>query len=369
VDAKFTSGKLAAITGPFLFWTLAAALTLGSTGVDWLAGRSSWEAISLTLPFLLAAVATWLLGCWAVPTLRALKAGQVIREDGPKAHLQKAGTPTMGGSFLVPVGMAIALLLSKFSGSVVAVCALTAAYAFVGWIDDWQILNRRSNKGITPRQKLLLQVGFGALFCIWVFVQQPVDVTKLDVTNLLLPFGLVLPLGLLFWPLAWFALVAESNAANLTDGLDGLAGGTGAIALLGLGAIIGPAHPDLMIFCAAMAGSYLGFVSHNRNPARVFMGNLGSLALGGALASVAILSQSLFALLILSGIFLAETLSVILQVGYYKATKDEMGIGRRLFRMAPLHHHLELGGWPETSVVAWFYGIGLILFLFCLVTF
>jgi phospho-N-acetylmuramoyl-pentapeptide-transferase len=207
-------------------------------------------------------------------------------------------------------------------------------------------------------------VSVGALFCLWVLWQFDGEVTQL-----LLPFGQVLPLGFLFFPIAWFALVAESNAANLTDGLDGLAGGTGAIALLALGAVVAPNHPDLMVFSAAMAGSYLGFVSHNRNPARAFMGNLGSLALGGALAAVAILSQSLLALFVLSGIFFVEAMSVILQVSYYKATKNGQGIGRRLFKMAPFHHHLELSGWHETGVVGWFYSIGMILALLCLVLF
>jgi phospho-N-acetylmuramoyl-pentapeptide-transferase len=164
-------------------------------------------------------------------------------------------------------------------------------------------------------------------------------------------------------------LVAESNATNLTDGLDGLAAGTGAIALFGLGALVSTAHPQLAVFCVCLSGSYLGFLAHNHNPARVFMGDTGSLALGGALAGAAILSQSLFALLILSGIFLVETLSVIAQVGYFKATKDENGIGKRLFKMAPLHHHLELTGWTETQIVARFYLISAVLALFALLSF
>lgn len=342
-------------------------LTLLASSLDWLAERVSWQPESLTLPFITAAGLTWLVGLWAVPALQRLKAGQIIREDGPQAHLKKAGTPTMGGVFVVPVGLAIALLYAGFTPTIVAVSLVTAGYAIIGWIDDWQILNRRSNKGITPRQKLMLQVGLGGLFCLWVGLQAGANV--IDVTELLLPLGWTLSLGLLFFPIAWFALVAESNAVNLTDGLDGLAGGTGAIALLALGAGVAPNHPDLMVFCAALSGSYLGFVAHNRNPARVFMGNLGSLALGGALAAVAILSQSLLMLLVLSGIFLIETLSVILQVSYYKATKNEQGIGKRLFKMAPLHHHLELSGWAETSVVAWFYSIGLVLALLSLVLF
>jgi phospho-N-acetylmuramoyl-pentapeptide-transferase len=173
--------------------------------------------------------------------------------------------------------------------------------------------------------------------------------------------GLSLPLGLFFWPLAGFVLVAESNATNLTDGIDGLAGGTVAIALLSLGALVGPTSPELMVFCAAVSGSCLGFLVHNRYPARVFMGDTGSLALGGALAAVGLLTNTLVALFIISGIFFVEAVSVMAQVSYYKATKGPDGKGKRLFKMAPLHHHLELSGWTELQVVAAFYLIGAIL--------
>jgi phospho-N-acetylmuramoyl-pentapeptide-transferase len=307
------------------------------------------------------AVLTGLLGYWAVPLLRALKAGQVIRQEGPQAHLKKAGTPTMGGIFFVPVAVAVALLWSGMATNVVAVALLTLAYAGIGWLDDWQILRRKSNQGISPKTKLVLQVLFALLFCAWLYWSQPATIS-----TLVFPFGMTLSLGLLFLPLAVFVLVAESNATNLTDGLDGLAGGTSAIALLGLGALVAPTSPELMIFCACMSGGCLGFLAHNHNPARVFMGDTGSLALGGALAAVALVSHSLFGLLILSGLFLAETLSVIAQVGYYKATKDENGIGKRLFKMAPLHHHFELIGWTETQVVFRFYLVGGLLALGCL---
>lgn len=327
--------------------------------LDFASGRLPGFGQSLTLPFLVAALLVGAIGFSAVPALRHLKAGQVIREDGPQAHLKKAGTPTMGGVFVVPVGLAIALLGSGFSPNVVAVSALTLSYAFIGWLDDWQILKLKSNRGISPRLKLALQVGFGALFCLWLMGSQPATITTIA-----LPLGWTLPLGLLFFPLAWFVLVAESNATNLTDGLDGLAGGTGAIALLALAALVAPTSPDVMVFCAAMSGSYFGFLVHNHNPARVFMGDTGSLALGGALAAAGILSQSMFGLLIVSGLFLAETLSVIAQVGYYKATKDANGIGKRLFKMAPLHHHFELTGWSELQVVSRFYlAVGLLAVL------
>lgn len=343
--------------------TLAIALFSAAAVLDWYAERSLSFA-SLALPLVLSALATGALGYWVVPILRAWKAGQVIREDGPQAHLKKAGTPTMGGIFFIPTAVAIALLLSGFSPNVLGLSALTLAYAGIGWLDDWKILRYKSNKGISPQLKLALQVGFGAAFCLWLFLSQPSNVTTLA-----LPFGLALPLGFLFWPVAWFALVAESNATNLTDGLDGLAAGTAAIALLGLGALSAQSAPEVMVFCACMSGSCLGFLLHNRNPARVFMGDTGSLALGGALAGAALLSHSLVGLLLLSGIFLAETLSVIAQVSYYKATKDNNGIGKRLFKMAPLHHHFELTGWSEIQVVSRFYWVGGMLALICLLIF
>jgi phospho-N-acetylmuramoyl-pentapeptide-transferase len=360
VDAKLIPDRTTHLSGRNLFLVIGASLATIAMFLDLVAGRLGRGA-SLTFPFVISAVVVACLGYWIIPALRRLKAGQVIREDGPQAHLKKAGTPTMGGIFIVPVGVAIALLFTHFTPNIVAVSALTLSYGAIGWLDDWQILRRKSNKGISPRTKLLLQIGLGALFCLWLIWSQPISIT-----TLVLPFGLALPLGLLFFPIGWFALVAESNATNLTDGLDGLAAGTGAIALLTLAAISASASPELMVFCACMSGSYLGFLMHNHNPARVFMGDTGSLALGSALAAAALLSQSLFALLIISGIFLAETLSVIAQVSYYKATKDENGIGKRLFKMAPLHHHLELLGWLETQVVGWFYLVGGILALLCL---
>lgn len=342
-----------------LFGLLTLGLSLGAFYLDWVSGRSPIQSASLTLPLLICGIVTAGLGFWAVPALRALKAGQAIREDGPQSHLKKAGTPTMGGIFFIPVALVVALLWSNFSSSVLAVVALTFSYGLIGWLDDWQIIRHKSNKGISPRMKLALQIGFGGVFCVWAMLTQP-----FSITNLALPFGLALPLGFLLLPVGWFALVAESNATNLTDGLDGLAAGTVAIATLGLGALVAPTSPDLMMFCACLSGSCLGFLVHNRNPAKVFMGDTGSLALGGALAAVAILTGSLAALLVLGGLFLVETLSVIIQVTYFKATKGPDGVGKRFFRMSPYHNHLELSGWHETKIVAVFYAIGgLLVFL------
>ncbi len=335
-----------------LLWVLGIGLSAAAVSLDIALGHPFTLSESLSIPLLTAALVSGLVGFWAVPLLRTLKTGQFIREEGPEGHLKKAGTPTMGGAFFVPVAVVIALVATRFSGDVVAVSALTLAYGAIGWVDDWKVVQRRSNQGISPQAKLVLQVAVAMLFCLWVLSHQPVTITTVA-----LPLGLTLPLGLLFWPLAGFVLVAESNATNLTDGLDGLMGGTGAISFFGLAAVTSSSHPNLMIFCAAMAGACLGFLLHNHNPARVFMGDTGSLALGGALGAVGIMSGNLFALLILTLLFFAETLSVIIQVGYYKATKGPDGVGKRFFKMAPLHHHFELSGWSEIQVVAIAYGV------------
>jgi len=367
VDAKISSGHSSKLTGFRLLILLTAGLSLGAFTLDWTAGRTPFSGTAMTLPLILSALVTAVLGLWVVPLLQSLKLGQIIREDGPQTHLKKAGTPTMGGVFVVPVAVAIALLWSGWIatvpdlGPVLAVSLVTLGYGGIGWLDDWQIIQRRSNKGISPRLKLALQIGVGLVFCSWLAWTSPVDVT-----NIALPFGVVLSLGGLFWPLAMFVLLAETNATNLTDGVDGLAAGTGAIALLGLGAVIAPTSPGLMIFCACLAGSFLGFVCHNHNPAKVFMGDTGSLALGGALASVGILSQNLWCLFIISGLFFVECLSVMIQVSYFKYTKRKYGKGQRFFNMSPFHNHLELSGWSETKIVGVFYLInGILAYLCC----
>ncbi|KPQ35908.1 MAG: phospho-N-acetylmuramoyl-pentapeptide-transferase MraY [Phormidesmis priestleyi Ana] len=369
MDARFSS-KSVGLSGIKLSAILASCLLVAAIGLDIAAGRPlAWGAADIALPLIISAGLSAFAGGAVIPILRQLKAAQFIREDGPRAHLKKAGTPTMGGIFFIPAAVFVALVWTSFSVPVVAVSLLTLAYAGIGWLDDWQVMRQRSNKGISPKMKLMLQVSFAIAFCLWAMTltgTSEVGTSKgleaaIDITAVALPFGLVLPLGFLFWPLAGFVLVAESNATNLTDGVDGLMGGAGAIALFGLSVLVAPTHPDLMVFCASLSGACLGFLVHNRNPAKVFMGDTGSLALGGALAAVGILSGNLFGLLIVTLLFFAETLSVILQVGYYKATKGPDGKGKRLFKMAPLHHHFELSGWSELQVVSVFYIISALL--------
>ncbi|WP_267384704.1 phospho-N-acetylmuramoyl-pentapeptide-transferase [Cyanobacterium sp. uoEpiScrs1] len=351
MDAKFSpSNLIQKPSGTFLLILLTVLLNLLSLGLVRLIGRPINLSLTLMCSLDISATISAVLGYGIVPLLRRLKTGQVIQEDGPQAHLTKAGTPTMGGIFFVPVGVIIALILTNFNPTVIAVSAVTFAYLGIGWIDDWQILRQKSNKGISPWVKLILQIVIAVVFCFWVFLSQ-----SPNITDIVFPGNLTLHLGLFFWLFAGFVLVAESNATNLTDGIDGLAAGNGSLAFLGLGILVGCDNSELMIFCACLSGGCLGFVVHNRNPAKVFMGDTGSLALGGSLGAVGILSGNLWELFIISGIFFVESLSVIAQVTYYKATKGPNGQGKRLFKMAPLHHHLELSGWAETKIVGTFY--------------
>jgi phospho-N-acetylmuramoyl-pentapeptide-transferase len=234
-----------------------------------------------------------------------------------------------------------------------AVSAITLGYMVIGGFDDWRSLTRQTNTGLTPRGKLLLQSLMGVLFLAVAAWQGWIS------SSVSLPFGWSLPLGWLIWPLGLFVFLAESNATNLTDGLDGLASGCGALVFLGMAVQLmlrgHTGDPALAGFCMAMAGAWLGFLMHNRHPARAFMGDTGSLAMGAALSGVALLSDSLWPLLVMGGVFLAESLSVIIQVWVFKATKGPDGQGRRVFRMAPLHHHFELGGTSERTVVPCFW--------------
>ena len=310
----------------------------------------------LTLPLLISTGLAGLVAAVGIPRLRALKMGQVIREEGPSGHQAKAGTPTMGGLLVIPVGVILGSMLSVEGNSsfqLLAVAAVTLAFMVIGGFDDWRSLTRQTNTGLTPRGKLLLQALAAVAFLAVAAWQGWVS------SSISLPFGASVPLGALIWPLGLFVFLAESNATNLTDGLDGLASGCGALVFTGLALQLmlrgHSGDPALAGFCMAMAGTWLGFLMHNRHPARAFMGDTGSLAMGAALTAVALLSDSLWSLLLMGGVFLAESVSVIVQVWVFKATKGANGQGRRVFRMAPLHHHFELGGTSERTVVPCFW--------------
>ena len=315
----------------------------------------------LILPLLISTLISTLITQWGIPKLRALKLSQIIRKEGPKKHYNKAGTPTMGGLLIVPIGLIVGNLAAIKDGinhQLLALSFLTLSFMFIGMLDDWRSLSLNTSTGLRPKGKLALQTMVGILFLIWASSQELVN------TKIYLVSNISIELGILIWPLALFVLLAESNATNLTDGLDGLASGCGAIIFTGISIELilrgGLENYGLASFCMAMTGSWLGFLIFNRSPARIFMGDTGSLSMGATLAGVALISNTLWSLLIMGIVFLAESVSVILQVGIFKATKYTRGKGFRLFRMAPLHHHFELKGNKEIEIVHSFWLISLI---------
>ena len=314
------------------------------------------ESLALILGLLLAAVPARAY----IGFLKRWGYRQHVRDDGPTSHLSKAGTPTMGGGLLVGgglvAGLLVAALLGELSWAYALAFLLTVAYGALGAADDLLMVRRGRSLGLKARHKLLFQFVLAGLF-LWAlyWAYQPSG-------NLYHPFGRsLLQLGAWYPPLAALFLVGTANAVNLTDGLDGLASGLAAVALVCLGVMaLRSAEGAVAIFCFALAGGCLGFLWSNAHPARIFMGDTGSLALGAALAGVSIL-LSREALLVCFGlIFYLEAASVILQVISYQATR------RRIFRMSPLHHHFELSGWPETQVVVRFWVVGAAIALLAL---
>ncbi|RFF29712.1 phospho-N-acetylmuramoyl-pentapeptide-transferase [Wenzhouxiangella sediminis] len=303
--------------------------------------------------------------------------GQPIRELGPESHLTKAGTPTMGGTLILIALMISTLLWADLANRYVwTVLFVTAAFGAIGFVDDWRKLKYKNSEGLSARWKYGLQ-SLAALI-VAVFLYQTADVPAN--TQLFFPFfkDIALPLGLGFVVLTYFVVVGSSNAVNLTDGLDGLAIMPAVFVAAGLGIFAYatghtvfagylampyiPGVGELAIFCAALAGGGLGFLWFNTYPAQVFMGDVGALAVGAALGVVAVAVRQEIVFMVMAGIFVIETLSVILQVASYKLT------GRRIFRMAPIHHHFELKGWPEPKVIVRFWIISVMLVLAGLAT-
>ncbi len=310
----------------------------------------------LTIPLLIASITSALITQFGIIKLKEQKIGQIIRREGPKQHYNKSGTPTMGGIFIIPVGLIVGSLISingESSEKLIAICGITLAFMVIGGLDDWKSLSNQTNKGLNAQEKINLEAIVAIVFLYFSASQGWID------SSISLAFGISLPLGILIWPLSLFVFLAQSNATNLTDGLDGLASGCGALTFAGLAIQLmlrgNNGDPVIAGFCMAMAGAWLGFLLHNNHPARIFMGDAGSLAMGGSLSAVALLSDSLWPLLIMGGVFLIESLSVIFQVIIFKITKILFGKGYRIFRMAPLHHHFEIQGTKEYVVVKYFW--------------
>lgn len=288
-----------------------------------------------------------------IPFLRRLKFGQSIREEGPKSHQKKSGTPTMGGIIiLLSIVITTIIMTGKFSEPTVITSLLllvTLGFGLLGFLDDFIKVVLKRNLGLTSRQKLLGQIIISVIF--YLVYRQKGFSTEIDIpfTDQSFDLGWFFVFFIVFW------LVGFSNAVNLTDGLDGLVSGTAAIAF-GAFAVLAwnQSQMEIAIFSVAIVGAVLGFLVFNAHPAKVFMGDTGSLALGGAIATIAILTKLELLLIIIGGVFVIETLSVILQVFSFKTT------GKRIFRMSPLHHHYELVGWSEWRVVVTFWSVGLL---------
>lgn len=303
---------------------------------------------------LLGFLITVLLSPVFIPFLRRLKFGQSIREEGPESHQKKTGTPTMGGvMILLSIVITTLVMTGKFAEPTVKTYLLlfvTLGFGLLGFLDDFIKVVMKRNLGLTSKQKLLGQIIISVVFYL-IYKQNQFS------TEVVLPyFDYAFDLGWFFVFFIVFWLVGFSNAVNLTDGLDGLVSGTTAIAF-GAFAILAwnQSQFEIAIFSVAVVGAVLGFLVFNAHPAKVFMGDTGSLALGGAIATIAILTKLEILLVLIGGVFVIETLSVILQVISFKTT------GRRIFRMSPLHHHYELVGWSEWRVVVTFWSVGLLL--------
>ncbi|HSJ24373.1 MAG TPA: phospho-N-acetylmuramoyl-pentapeptide-transferase [Longimicrobiales bacterium] len=323
---------------------------------------------------------SFVLGPPVIRWLTKLRVGQVVREEGPQSHLAKAGTPTMGGALIILATVISTLLWAQVLNPFVIVSIVVLVWlGALGFLDDYLKVVRKRTEGLVGRYKLVGQGLLGLLVGLFIvfYPMGPIPATQTSLPFLADWYLYIAPL--LFVPWVMFVLAGASNAVNLTDGLDGLAGGLSAIAagtfgvfayLIGrtdtsryLGLFYIPGAGELSIFCAALAGACLGFLWFNAHPAEVFMGDTGSLALGGALGAVAILLKAEFLLVIIGGVFVLEALSVMVQVGWFKYTARTQGRGQRLLLMSPLHHHFEKAGWAESKIIVRFWILGLLFAL------
>lgn len=297
---------------------------------------------------------TLILGPLVIPILQKLKVGQSIRDDGPKSHMSKSGTPTMGGLIMVGAIVITSMTSGIVNRDLLVILFSTIAFGAIGLIDDFIKIVLRRNLGLKASQKLIGQILIAVAIAIY---QSSVSVTG---TKILIPFlNYYWDLGILYIPYIVFVVVATVNSVNLTDGLDGLASGVTLIVASFFSIVaMNWGYPSIAVFSGALTGTCLGFLRFNSHPAKVFMGDTGSLALGGAIATIAILMNLTLFIPIVGAIYFAETLSVILQVAFFKLT------GKRIFKMSPLHHHYELKGWKETKIVVVFWSVTL---LFCII--
>jgi phospho-N-acetylmuramoyl-pentapeptide-transferase len=348
---------------------------------DVIVGFNVFRYITFRTAFaaLTALLISFILGPWLIERMHRIKIGQFIREEGPKSHQQKAGTPTMGG-ILINVAILIPTILwaDILNPYIWIILFVTFAYATIGFFDDYLKLARKRNLGLTAKQKFTAQ--FGVALLAGLAIAYLPSIHNNYSTVLTFPFlaRVVLNLGVLYIPFIMIVIVGASNAVNLTDGLDGLAIGSTLIAAATYAVLTYaaghfriadylriawvPQTGELAVFCGAMVGASLGFLWFNAHPAEIFMGDVGSLALGGAIGCLAVMIKQEILLVLVGGLFVIEALSVIIQVASFKLT------GRRVFKMSPIHHHFELSGWKETKVVVRFWIIAIMFAMLSLAT-
>ncbi len=305
---------------------------------------------SFLIAVVIAAGFVLITGPFFIPELHKLKFGQSIREEGPKSHQAKSGTPTMGGIMII-LGITIGTLVAApLSTEILLALFIMLGHFVLGFMDDYIKVVKKRNLGLKAKQKMLGQILIAVVTMVIGTQSLGID------TSVWVPvLNISVNIGIGYYFLLLFVMVGTSNAVNLTDGLDGLASGTVAIAASAYAVVcLTMGHPDLAIFCAAIVAACVAFLRFNAHPAKVFMGDTGSLALGGAMAAVGILTHTEVLLAIIGFVFVCEALSVIIQVTSFKTT------GKRVFRMSPIHHHFELGGWSEWKVVFVFWTVGLI---------
>ena len=334
---------------------------------------------------ILALIISFILGPAIIRMLRRNQIGEEIREYGPESHFKKRGTPTMGGIIILSAIILPTLLLADIKNPFVQILLISTIWmGCIGFIDDYLKSIKKIKKGLVARYKLAGQVSIGLIITFWIY-NTPGWENIITVTSIPFLKDSVIDFGLLYPLMIIFVVTGTSNAVNLTDGLDGLAAGLLAISFSTfsviayvsgrvdfsdyLNIIYLPGAGELTIFTASCVGACLGYLWFNASPAEVFMGDVGSLSTGAALGTLAILLKKELLLIIIGGVFVAEAVSVILQVGYYRYTKKKTGDGKKLFLMAPFHHHYELKGFPESKVVTRFWIIGLLLALLTLTTF
>ena len=297
----------------------------------------------LTYTALISFLIVVILGPIFIPMLTKFKFGQTVRDDGPKTHLAKNGTPTMGGILMIVAILITGLTRSKVGPDMVIGLICIFGFGLIGFIDDFIIIKKKRSLGLKPWQKMVMQ------FALALYVANYQYTASASAPQLMVPFtDISINLGPLYVPIMVFVIVGTVNAVNLTDGLDGLASGITLIVstfFMLLASYSGIANTEVAVLAAATIGACLGFLGFNAYPARIFMGDTGSMALGGAVVAFAILTNSVLLIPLVGGIYFAEAISVILQVGSYKLRK------KRIFKMAPIHHHFEQCGWPETKVI------------------